>query len=70
MSKNKSRVILTCVEYATRYSETVALPSIKNLLKLVIFSPVGVLRQILSDDGSLFTSEMTSEDFYRFRVCT
>ena len=65
MNENKSRFILTCVDYATKYPEAVALPSIETSrvaeALVGIFSRVGVPRQILSDNGSSFTSEMMSE---------
>ena len=65
MRENKSRFILTCVDYATRYPEAVVLPNIETSqvaeALVGIFSRVCIPRQILSDNGSLFTSEMMSE---------
>ena len=61
----KNRYILTIVDYATRYPEAVALPGIETervAEALVdVFSRVGVPREMLSDMGSQFTSELMSE---------
>ena len=61
----KNRYILTIVDYATRYPEAVALPGIETervAEALVdVFSRVGVPREMLSDMGSQFTSELIGE---------
>ncbi|XP_033730041.1 uncharacterized protein LOC117319318 [Pecten maximus] len=59
------RYILTLVDFATRYPEAVPLKkidteSVADAL-LDIFSRVGVPREILSDRGGQFTSEMMAE---------
>lgn len=63
-----SRYILTVVDYATRYPEAVALKSCDTVsvaeALLAVFSRVGIPREILSDKGSQFTSEMMRE-FHR-----
>lgn len=60
-----SRYILTIVDYATRYPEAVALKSCDTVsvaeALLSVFSRVGIPREILSDRGTQFTSEMMQE---------
>ncbi|XP_063600361.1 uncharacterized protein LOC134776542 [Penaeus indicus] len=64
-SSNGSRYILTAVDYAMRYPEAVALPSIDTPTVaealVTIFSRVGVPREILSDRGTQFTSDIMKE---------
>jgi len=64
-SSNGSRYILTAVDYATRYPEAVALPNIDTPTVaealVTIFSRVGVPREILSDRGTQFTSDVMKE---------
>ncbi|XP_037795765.1 uncharacterized protein LOC119591123 [Penaeus monodon] len=64
-SSNGSRYILTAVDYATRYPEAVALPNIDMPTVaealVTIFSKVGVPREILSDRGTQFTSDVMKE---------
>lgn len=63
-----SRYILTVVDYATKYPEAIALRKIDTIsvaeALLDVFSRVGIPREILSDRGSQFTSDMIQE-FYR-----
>jgi len=65
MSDRKNRYILTIVDYATRYPEAVPLPSIESErvaeALLEVFSRVGFPREILSDLGTNFTSELMKE---------
>ncbi|XP_041379582.1 uncharacterized protein LOC121392444 [Gigantopelta aegis] len=65
VTDRKNRYILTLVDYATRYPEAVALPGIDTervAEALVdIFSRVGVPREMLTDMGSQFTSELMAE---------
>lgn len=60
-----NRYILTLVDYATRYPEAVALPSIETErvaeALIDIFCRVGFPREMLTDMGSQFTSELMSE---------
>ncbi|XP_069108942.1 uncharacterized protein [Argopecten irradians] len=60
-----NRFILTLVDYATRYPEAVPLKSIETervAEALVdLYSRVGVPREILTDKGAQFTSELMSE---------
>ncbi|XP_033745582.1 uncharacterized protein LOC117331096 [Pecten maximus] len=60
-----NRYILTLVDYATRYPEAVALKGIEAervAEALVdIYSRVGVPREVLTDQGSQFTSEVMKE---------
>ena len=59
-SDGGNRFILTMVDYATRYPEAVALPSIDTErvaeAMLEVFSRVGFPSEVLSDNGSQFTS--------------
>ncbi|XP_062602901.1 uncharacterized protein LOC134264647 [Saccostrea cucullata] len=60
-----NRYILTVVDYATRYPEAIALPGIETervAEALVdIFSRVGVPTEMLSDQGTQFTSDVMKE---------
>ena len=62
---NRSRYILTMIDYATRYPEAIALPSIKTELVagalVKMFSRVGVPDEMLTDCGPHFTSEIMKE---------
>ncbi|KAK3883863.1 hypothetical protein Pcinc_011831 [Petrolisthes cinctipes] len=60
-----SRYILAIVVYATRYPEAVTLKSCDTVsvaeALLSVFSRVGMPREVLSDRGAQFTSEMMKE---------
>jgi hypothetical protein len=60
-----NRYILTLVDYATCYPEAIALPGIETerVAKALvdIFSRVGVPQEMLSDQGSQFTSDVMKE---------
>ena len=64
-SNNRSRYILTMMDYATRYPEAIALPRIETeriaegLVEM--FSTVGVPDEMLTNCGSQFTSEIMKE---------
>ena len=64
-SNNRSRYILTMMDYATRYPEAIALPSIETErvaeALVEMFSRVGVPDEMLTDCGSQFTSEIMKE---------
>ena len=61
-SSNGNRFILVVCDYATRYPEAVPMKSVdaasvaEELLK--IFSRVGVPQEILTDQGTNFTSQL------------
>ena len=65
ITERRNRYILTMVDYATRYPEAIALPSIdtecvaEGLIE--IFSRVGVPCEILSDRGSQFMSQVMQD---------
>lgn len=65
VSKGGNRYILIIVDYATRYSEAVALPRIDTErvagALLDVFARVGFPIEILSDRGSQFTSDLMQE---------
>ena len=65
VSANGFRYIFTLVDFATRFPEAIPLKRIETVdvaeAMMAIFSRVGVPREILSDRGSQFTSEMMSE---------
>ena len=65
MSENRNRYILTIVDYATRYPEAVALKNIETEriaeALLDVFSRVGFPKEILSDQGTQFTSNLMAE---------
>ena len=64
-SESGNRYILTVVDYCTRYPEAVALKSIdtESVAEALvdIFSRMGVPKEILSDRGTQFTSELMKE---------
>jgi len=64
-SSRGHRHILTVVDYATRYPEAIALKSISTVAiaeaLVSIFSHVGIPEEILSDQGSQFTSTVMKE---------
>ncbi|XP_063603234.1 uncharacterized protein LOC134779162 [Penaeus indicus] len=64
-SERGNKYILTLIDYATRYPEAVALQNIDTITvaeSLVeIFSRVGIPREILSDRGSQFKSDLMGE---------
>ena len=65
VSSQGNRYILTCVDYATRWPEAVALPSIDTErvaeALVSIFCRLGFPKEILSDRGSQFTSNLMRE---------
>ena len=65
VSERGNRYILTIIDYATRFPEAVAIKNIDTITvaeSLVeVFSRVGVPREILSDRGSQFKSDLMSE---------
>ncbi|XP_069972952.1 uncharacterized protein [Penaeus vannamei] len=64
-SERGNKYVLTLIDYATRFPEAVALKNIDTITvaeSLVeIFSRVGIPREILSDRGSQFKSDLMSE---------
>nr|XP_054919016.1 uncharacterized protein LOC129380871 [Dermacentor andersoni] len=64
-SKHGNRYILTLMDYATRYSDAVALPSIETervaVALVEMFSRFGVANEVLSDRGTNFTSDLMME---------
>ena len=68
-SRNGKRYVLVVCDYATRYPKDIALKDIttetvvEELIKL--FSQVGIPEEILTDQGTNFTSELLKE-LYRF----
>ena len=65
MTHRKNRYILTAVDYATRYPEAVALKDITTErvadALVSIFSRVGIPEEVLSDQGTQFTSGIMKE---------
>ncbi|XP_049514006.1 uncharacterized protein LOC125941102 [Dermacentor silvarum] len=64
-SEKGNRYVLTMVDYATRYPDAVALPSIETErvaeALLEMFSRVGIPREIISDRGTSFMSRVMKE---------
>ena len=64
-SERRNRYILTMIDYATRYPEAVALPSIETErvaeALVEMFSRVGIPDEMLTDCGSQFTAEVMKE---------
>ena len=71
-SSSGNRFILVVCDYATRYPEAVPMKSVdaasvaEELLK--IFSRVGVLQEILTDQGTNFTSQLLVELYNMLHV--
>ncbi len=61
----KNKYILTLVDYATRYPEAIALPSIETerVAEALVdmFSRLGIPEELLTDRGSQFTSDIMKE---------
>ena len=64
-SSRGHRCILTVVDYATRYPEAIPLKNISTITVaealVSIFSRVGIPQEILSDQGTQFTSNLMKE---------
>ena len=65
LSENKNRFVLVCVGYATKYPEAIPMKnqeaeSVANAL-LSLFSRVGIPKELLTDQGSNFMSELMQE---------
>lgn len=64
-SNTGNKYILTMVDFATRYADAVDMPSMDTIQMaealLQMFSIVGLPREILSDQGRNFTSELMRE---------
>ena len=56
MTESGKRYILTVVDFGTRYTEAVTLSKIDTETLLEIFTRVVVPSEVLSDQGSQFTS--------------
>jgi len=70
--KSGNRFILTCMDLATHYPESIALKQhtaevVANALSQ-IFSHFGFPEEILSDQGTEFTSELTQLFTYQFGI--
>ena len=67
-SRSGNKYILTICEYATRYPETIPLPSTEasRIAKelVTLFSRVGIPEEILTDQGTNFMSTLL-EEIYR-----
>ena len=65
MSDRKHRCILTMIDFATRYPIAIPMTSIETVdvaeALASIFAAVGIPREILSDRGSQFTSDLMKE---------
>ena len=71
-SKNGNKYVLVICDYATRYPEAIPLRSIEakkianELVKL--FSRVGIPKEILTDQGSNFTSKLLKEIYQMLSI--
>ena len=65
MSDRKHRYILTMINFATMYPIAIKMTSIKTVdvaeALVIIFAGVGIPREILSDHGSQFTSDLMKQ---------
>lgn len=68
-----NKYVLVLCNYATHYPEAIPLKSIdaelvtKELMK--VFARVGVLQEILADQGSNFTSQLLAELYRLLHIC-
>ena len=73
MTSSKNRYILTLVDYSTRYPEAVPLPSIETTrvteALVNVFTRMGVPREILTDQGAQFTSDLMREVSRLLSLC-
>ena len=64
-SERGNRYILTAVDFATRYPEAIALPSIETtrVAEALVenYSRLGVPREVLSDQGTQLISDLMKE---------
>ncbi|XP_071487082.1 uncharacterized protein [Diadema antillarum] len=64
-SEKKNRYILTVIDVATRYPEAIPLPSIETErvaeALVSIFTRVGIPKEMLTDQGTQFTSDLMKE---------
>ena len=60
-SDKKSRYILTMIDYAIRYPEAVALPSVETEALIAMFSRVGIPSEMLIEHESRVTIEVMNE---------
>lgn len=65
MTDDKNRYVLVCVDYSTKYPEAIPLKdqeasTVANAL-ISLFSRVGIPRELLTDQGSNFMSELMVE---------
>ena len=71
-SRSGKRYILIICDYATRYPEAIALRSTdaKYFAEelVTVFSRVGVPREILTDQGSNFTSQLLKEFYHLLHI--
>ena len=62
LTDRKNRYILTIIDYATRYPEAIPLPGIEAErvaeALMSVFTRVGIPKEMLTDQGSQFTSEI------------
>ncbi|XP_071493976.1 uncharacterized protein [Diadema antillarum] len=65
MTDQKNRYILTVIDVATRYPEAIPLPSIETErvaeALVSIFTRVGIPKEMLTDQGTQFTSDLMKE---------
>ena len=65
MSNNRNRYILTIIDFATRYPEAIPLPSIEAErvaeALVSVFTRIGIPKEMLTDRGSQFTSEIMKQ---------
>lgn len=64
-SDRGNRYVLTLIDFATRYPDAVALPAIDAVhiaeALIEIFSRIGLPKEIVTDQGASFTSELMNE---------
>lgn len=72
LTNNRNRYILVCIDYATRYPEAIPLKNqeaetVADAL-ISIFSRVGVPKELLTDQGSNFMSDLTKQVCKLFKI--
>ena len=71
-TQHGNRFILTICDYATRYPEAIALPSIEasRIAKelITVFARVGIPEEILTDQGTNFMSTLLGEVYRLLQI--
>jgi hypothetical protein len=72
VSERNNKYLLTCIDLASKYPEAIPLDSLssENIINslLLIFSRIGFPKEVVTDHGSYFMSNLTSTFFEKFGI--